>query len=290
MQTIEQLSETFGIDSEVTFDEAAPDYPMVRIENEHATARIALHGAHLTDYCPQGEDPVIFTSSTAIYREGKAIRGGIPVCWPWFGPHPDGMPSHGYARTSFWTLEKTESTPVGTILAFSLPPRDGSGLAAVLEFLIGQQLQLTLKTVNGGEVEETYSEALHTYFAVSDSHQTFIHGLDGASYIDTVGEETIRQQSGAVNFPGEVDRIYHSDSDLVVEDTVKQREIAVSKTGSHSTIVWNPGLEKGTAMDDLHNNEIHRFICAESGNARAQSITLAPGTSHTLTLTISTSS
>ena len=282
MQTLEQLSEEYGVADAVWFEELAEGYPAVRIRNQLAEASIALHGAHLIDYRPAGGDPVIFTSSDAIYREGKAIRGGIPVCWPWFGGR-EGYPAHGYARTSFWTLEKVEANEEYTRLVFSFPAREESPLSARLEFRIGKTLQLELTTTNEGDAPQAYSEALHTYFAVADSRHTKIHGLDGTTYTDEVGETTILTQEGPVTFPGEVDRIYQSDATVVIEDG--QRRIEVAKTGSHDTVVWNPGLEKGGAMDDLNNAEIHNFVCAESTNTKG--ITLAPGDNHALGLVVS---
>lgn len=279
MQTVEQLSEQYGVADAVWFEELADGYPVVRVRNQHAQASVALHGAHLIDYRRNGNPPVIFTSSAAIFREGKAIRGGIPVCWPWFGAC-EGKPAHGYARTSFWTLQEAEATR----LVFTLPAREGYPLSVHLEFRIGKTLELVLTTTNEGDAPHTFSEALHSYFMVGDSRQTKIHGLEGAAYIDEVGETTTRIQNGPVTFPGEVDRIYHSDATVVLEDVASQRRIEVAKTGSRDTVVWNPGEEKGAAMSDLCDAETHRFICAESANMAG--IALNPGESHALALTI----
>jgi len=294
MQTPEELSKRFGITDEVWFEDLSTGYPAVRIHNSHATASIALHGAHLMDYCLNDDRPIIFTSKAAVFREGKAIRGGIPICWPWFGSHPNNKPahapSHGYARKSFWNLERTESSEEGTRLVFSLPPQGKSGLMAMLEFHIGKNLQLSLHTMNGGKNPEVFSEALHSYFAVTDARQTHVHGLDGESYIDTVGEESKHMQNGPVDFPDEIDRIYQSSSEVTIEDLVNGRKIRVSKSGSDSTVVWNPGQQKGASMSDLLDEEISQFVCAESANVRDQSITLAPRENHILHLKISTQS
>ncbi len=290
MQTIDQLTRRFGIENEVWFEELADGYPVVKVRNAHATASIALHGAHLMDYCLDDDKPIIFTSKAAVFREGKAIRGGIPICWPWFGSHPNKQLSHGYARTSFWNLERTESSEEGTRLVFSLPSQGESGLMAMLEVHIGKDLQLALHTMNGGKRDETFSEALHSYFAVTDARQTLVHGLDGANYIDTVGEESTHQQDGPVDFPDEIDRIYESSSEVTIEDLVSGRKIRVSKSGSDSTVVWNPGQKKGASMSDLLDEEISQFVCAESANVRDQSITLAAGENHILHLKITTES
>ncbi|MGJ8677027.1 MAG: D-hexose-6-phosphate mutarotase [Akkermansiaceae bacterium] len=288
MQTLSLLENKFPTYGSISFFELAADYPAIRVVNDFASATIALHGAHVTDYTPKSSESVIFTSSKAIYRAGKAIRGGIPICWPWFNAHPTNhdLPAHGYARTSFWVLESVSEHKAGTSLILSLPPKGESGLSASLEIHIGKSLSLTLTTTNDGVAPETYSEALHSYFCVDDSRQTLVHGLEGSSYIDTVGTETIRTQDGAVDFPDEVDRIYLSDVRTIIEDKLSARQITISKTGSDSTIVWNPGISKGSAMADLDSSEISKFVCVESGNAREQSITLAPGACHSIHLHI----
>ncbi|MBT8038172.1 MAG: D-hexose-6-phosphate mutarotase [Verrucomicrobiae bacterium] len=290
MQTIDQLNQTFSINDEVWFEEVSPGYPIVRVRNASAEATIALNGAHLTNYCPLNETPVIFTSNAAIYQAGKPIRGGIPVCWPWFNAHPsdDSLPAHGYARIHFWNLEKTESSQDGTRLVFSLAAQNHSKLAVMLEFHIGKDLQLALHTINTGKSRETFSEALHSYFNVSDSRKSLVHGLDGDPYMNTVGQESSHQQIGPVAFPDEVDRIYHSEHQVTIDDPESQRQIVVSKSNSQSTIIWNPGEKKGASLSDLQNDEIFRFVCAESGNVRDQSITLGPGENHILLLRIAT--
>ncbi|MBK1831589.1 D-hexose-6-phosphate mutarotase [Verrucomicrobiaceae bacterium R5-34] len=290
MQTINQLTERFGIENAVWFEEVAEGYPVVRIRNAHASASIALHGAHLIDYCPTAQDPVIFTSRAAVFREGKAIRGGIPICWPWFNAHPEKSPSHGYARISFWQLDSVSSGDDHTRLRFSLPPQDDSGLTAALEVVVGPELELTLTSHNSGTEPQTFSEALHSYFHVADSRRTEVLGLDGSHYINTVGEESLGIQQGALTFPDEIDRIYSSTSGLTIVDPDSDRRIQLAKSQSGSTITWNPGQEKGQAMSDLSDEQIHSFICVEAGNVREQSITLAPGDSHSITLTISTTS
>ena len=288
----------FPSHADVQVIELAPHYPAFVIDNAHAKATIALHGAHIIDYQPHGQDPIIFTSKDAAFTAGKAIRGGIPICWPWFNAHPTdaSLPSHGYARSSFWTLDtittrsidtdiKTE-TSAATILTFSLPPQGNSQLSAQLEISIGKTLSLSLTTKNHGDTATTYSEALHTYFSVSDSREAELKGLDQLEYIDTVGEETTRTQSGVLTFPDEVDRIYSHHTSATLRDLINERETIISKTGSQTTITWNPGYAKGQAMADLNNEQIFQFICVETANARTQSITLAAGDEHTMTCTI----
>jgi len=285
---IDELNHQFGINGEVWFEDLAERYPVVHISNQHAKASIALHGAHLIDYCSTDEKPLIFTSKAAIFREGKAIRGGIPICWPWFNNHPDKSPSHGYARISFWKLETVTRDENNTHLTFLLPARDDTGLSARLDFIIGKNLQLTLSSMNGGSSTQILSEALHTYLNVTDSRETEVQGLEGSAYIDTVGSETSGVQHGPLTFPDEIDRIYTSTNDLVILDQVKQNRIHLKKSNSQSTVTWNPGIQKGGAMADLLDQEIHSFVCVETANVRDQSMILPPGETHTMSLTITT--
>lgn len=282
----------YVIDGHIWIDELHPGYPMIHISNPHASATIALHGAHLTHFKPHGEKAIIFTSQAAIYKAGKAIRGGIPVCWPWFGAHPapsQNLPAHGYARTSFWKLISTSSTEEGTQLTFKLPTSKDASLSASLEFFIGNKLTLKLTTQNISPTEQWFSEALHSYFVVGESTKTQVLGLNASGYIDTTGnDETLEQQVGQIDFPGEVDRIYESAKAVVIQDHSNHRQIIIDKSNSASTIIWNPGKAKGAAMADLSDSEIQQFICAESGNVRNQSITLKPGTQHSLKVQIST--
>jgi glucose-6-phosphate 1-epimerase len=283
MQTIRQLEEQFGAVKDIRFEELAQGYPVLRLCNRHAQAGIALHGAHLIDYRPAGGDPVIFTSSASVYCAGKAIRGGIPVCWPWFGPGA-GRPSHGYARNNFWWLAEVEGDEEVTRLLFTLPAPEKSPLRATLEFKIGPTLSLALSTRNHGESAQVFTEALHSYFAVSDCRQTRIFGLEGANYTDTSGESaTSGTQAGPVAFSGEVDRIYHSAADIVIDDG--ERRVLVAQQGGRDTVVWNPGPIKGAALDDLADEQISSFICAESANT--EPLRLAAGECHTLRLAIS---
>lgn len=284
MQKPPVLQNELGKNTDITFTDLASDYPAIVVNNAHAKAVIALHGAHLIEYTPHHEEPVIFTSKAAIFQEGKAIRGGIPICWPWFNAHPNNtdLPAHGYARNRFWKLDRVDSYDSGTSLIFHLPRKEDEPLAAQLEMHIGETLILTLTTTNHGSEPETYSEALHAYFSVTDSRKAELHGLDGRRYINTVGEETRGIQEGILTFPDEVDLIFHNDEGATLKDLENNRQIYLSKTGSNTTIAWNPGKEKGSSMADLHESEIHQFICVEAGNARRQSITLAPKQEHTI--------
>jgi len=284
MQTIAQLQE-FALSPHISIDDSLPDFPIIEVSNENATARIALHGAHILSYTPQRQQPVIFTSKQAIYRAGKAIRGGIPICWPWFSAHPTdpSQPSHGYARISYWKLTHSESNNDLSTLRFSLTHES---LHAELQISIGASLKVALTTTNTGTSEVTIGGALHSYFLVSDIGNIAISGLDQIHYSDTL-TNTEEIQSGEIRISEEIDRVYHDTTETVtLYDAQWNRSIVVEKSGSHSTVIWNPWKENAHSMADLGDDEYRKFVCIEAANAHADTYPLSPGSSHTLSTTI----
>lgn len=278
-------ADALAVDGIISFEELAPGYPAIRVTHPQATATIALHGAHVIDYTPAGHEPVIFTSKDAVYKAGKAIRGGIPVCWPWFNAHPtdSSLPSHGFARINFWRLYSTAATDQGVTLIFEY--RHGS-LDASLIVAIGSSLTVALHTKNISDRDEVVGGALHSYFNIGDIHNVSLSGLDKVDYIDTL-VNTNETQEGEITFDGELDRIYtNTKDDVIINDPVMKRDIIVQKTGSTSTVVWNPWIDKSAGMGDLDNEEYKTFLCVEAANAREDVYTLAPQEQHTLSTTI----
>ena len=284
MQSLEQLQNLCGSES-ISIDENSGDYPIIVIHNDDAEARIALHGAHVLSYIPQRQQPVIFTSQEAIYREGKAIRGGIPLCWPWFGAHPSesSQPSHGHARTAFWRLEKADSD--GDISTLTLSFGHGD-LAAVVTISVGVSLEVSLTTTNTGSETSTIGGALHSYFQVSHIENVSLTGLDNIHYTDTL-TDTAEVQQGEIKIDEEIDNIYHDSTDTItLYDKQWNRSIVVEKTGSLSSVVWNPWIKKSQSMADLGDDEYLNFVCIEAANAATDTYLLEPGESHTLSTTI----
>ncbi len=282
-----------AIPNELTIRELSPGYPIIDIRNAHATAQIALHGAHVTSFHPKGQKPVIFTSAEAIYKEGKAIRGGIPICWPWFNAHPtdSSMPSHGFARNRFWEIVSTASESAYTEIVLRLPLEGVSiwphQTETTATLRVGKELSLSLTTTNSGEEPCTIGGALHTYFNISNIDEVTVSGLTATPYLDTVVNEQ-STQNGSIRFQGELDRVYqNTSSDTVIHDPLWRRDILVRKSGSQSTVVWNPWSEKSAGMADLGNHEYKGFLCIEAANALDDIYTLEPEQSHTLATTIS---
>ena len=271
--------------------ELTPGYPVLEITHPAVKARIALCGAHLLEWTPAGHDPVLYLSPLALYEEGKPIRGGVPLCWPWFGAHPGdpALPSHGLVRTRFWQQGPVTTDETGVTLKFTLTDDPESRRCwdhpfhLELEIRLGATLQLSLYMTNPGPSAVNLTSALHTYLTIGDIRQIRITGLDGAPYLDTAGSRAVHQQSGDIMFDREVDRLYATRGAVAVHDPVLQRIITVRSGGSGCSVVWNPWIAKAARLTDLPDEDYQRFVCVETANAWEDVITLAPGATHTLT-------
>ncbi len=295
MSDLSTLNQQFGIAEQLEFVEAAPGMIVARISNAHAEATIALQGAHLMTFKPKGEADVIWMSPAAKLVVGKSIRGGVPVCWPWFGAHASesSFPAHGFARTVGWNVVDARPQPGGeTQIVFELPasamPKAQwpHACRVQLHINVGVKLTMDLVTDNTGDAAFPLGEALHTYFPISDVDNVRIAGLDGCTYRDKVTGMDLKQQSGDITIPSEVDRVYlDTEATCDIVDTGANRRIRIAKSGSRSTVVWNPWIEKAAKMGDFGSDTGYRtMLCVESANAVENVLTLAAGESHTLTV------
>lgn len=257
----------------------------IEVVNAHGSARIALLGANVMHYQPAGGEPLLWLSPKSRFVEGTAIRGGIPICWPWFAKaHPD-KPSHGVARTRLWTHVKTTESAEGTEVVLEL--RDDATSRALwphafrleLRVSVGVALGLTLVHQNLGDQTVECTGALHAYLAVSDIDAVHVEGLGKTPYFDKIaGLET--RQPGAVTVSGPIDRVYRNTEDAVTLVDGGSR-VRMSKFGSRSTVVWNPWT--GAAdMADVPDDGYREFICIEAANAGDDIVSIAPGGEHRL--------
>lgn len=298
MEDADVLNRDHALDHRLRFRAAAGGLVLAEIDTEFATASISLQGGQVLAWQPRAQaSPVIWLSPRARYAIGSAIRGGIPVCWPWFGAHPqDGsLPAHGIARTSSWRVVATGSTAEGetTIVlelaasgqARALLPQP---LTASLAISVGKTLRLALTTRNDGEAACAISEALHSYFAIGDIGEVSVTGLEDCCYIDKVAGGARRRQVGPIAIKGETDRVYlDTRSSCNIVDTRLGRTIRIDKSGSASTVVWSPGPERAAGMADIGADAWRQMLCVESANALDDQRVLAPGDSHTLAITCS---
>lgn len=283
------------IPGRVTFQEGQGDLPTVEVRTPWSEAEIYPHGAHVTHFQKLTEPPLLFLSKMSRFEAGAPIRGGVPVVFPWFGPRA-GQPAHGFARLEDWELKEiTLSADGSSRLHFRLP--DGLEAGDLPPFTVdytvtvGEQLILHLAVTNRTPDRElSFEDCLHTYFAVGDITAVEITGLRGASYLDTLDHLARKVDADdAIRIAAEVDRVYVDTSATVeIVDKAFRRRIRVAKEGSRSTVVWNPWSAKAQRLPDFGNDEYLQMVCVESGNVGPNQITLAPGQTSTLQVTLST--
>ena len=284
------LNRKFGEPGRIAFRAGPCGEPIAVIAEARAAAEVSLYGGHILSYRPVGHSPVLWmTKSMMETKPGKAIRGGIPVCWPWFGPGGEGRPSHGFARTARWNLLRTEhdaySTSVALVLEDSPETRAlwPHAFRLELEVTVGEKLFVSLTTENTDNAPFSYTEALHSYYRVKDASLVQVLGLDGNAYIDKAPGGHDALQAGPVTFDSETDRVYPSAvGQCQIHDTGIRRRIHIEKSGSAATVVWNPWIDKAATMKDMLPDDYKRFVCVETANAGAEPLVLAPGQSHEL--------
>ena len=255
--------------------------PFFRVETAWSTAEIYPLGAHLTHFQKKGEAPLLFMSAASEFAEGKPIRGGVPIIFPWFGGR-EGMPAHGFARQTVWELLATRELPDGSVtLHFRLPPDDEFEVDFIVT--VGAALTMELEVRNTGHSDFSFENCLHTYFQISDIHRIEITGLQGTRYLDQLLATEFTETGNSIRFIAETDRIYQNTAAAVeIHDPEMRRSIRIRKSGSRSTVVWNPWIDKSKRMPDFGDDEYPHMVCVESGNVRERSIMLSPGKSAVL--------
>jgi glucose-6-phosphate 1-epimerase len=277
--TIEQLNADFAIAGQLTFIEGKGGLPFVQISNGHADALVSVYAGQVLSFTPKGASDLLFVSDKAYYAEGKAIKGGVPICWPWFGADPEGKgrPAHGFMRNRMWEVwgsranaDGSTTVTVGVASSAETLVIWPHAFRLAMEITVGKTLQLALVTHNTGDAPFTITQAMHTYFAVSDIAQTTIGGLDGTQYIDKAAGAggAIKQQAGAVTIGSEVDRVYLGVSSVLdIVDGAGQRTIRIASQGNKTAVVWNPWADIAASMGDLQDDDYLRFVCVETTNA-----------------------
>ena len=269
---------------------------LLRLSTPVARGELYLQGAHISAWAPAGEAEVIWMSKASMFAPAQPLRGGVPICFPWFGPGRDSSmsPVHGYARLAEWSLASAEDVDGAVTLVLRLTDADVAGLPGAVKWQhpfeltyrvsFGVELAVAFTVRNTGTEEFVFEEALHTYIGVQDIHRVRIEGLDGSQYFDRApGAATERvTQVGPVTFTGETDRLYYSASPASVIDIAGGRRITVASDGSANTVVWNPWIAKAAAMPDYGDEEWREMVCLEAANALVNAVTLNPGAEHTM--------
>ncbi len=291
--TVLELDRRFGIAgrARVLADEGG--FPKVSITTPQCTGEMHLHGAQVISWKPASAEEVIFLSQHARWDEGKAIRGGIPICFPWFrakaeDPH---APAHGVVRTRIWTLDSVEHDDDGVSVSMSIDsdsdtrkwwPGDFHLLHRVT---FGKELKLEFTVSNTGTAPFRFEEALHTYYKVGDVRKARIRGLDGATYLDNTDSNKEKKQVGDILISSATDNAYmNTQNDLQLLDPVLNRSIHIAKRNSNSTVVWNPWEEGTKTLSDLGEDEWPHMLCVEGSNILQDAVELAPKQDHKMTV------
>ncbi len=290
-QTIADLTAILSGTPELTVTEPEPGFPVIDVQTPVSAATIALHGAQVLTWAPTEHPPVLYVSPKAKMIQGTPLRGGIPICWPWFGDHPEdpSKPAHGFARTRFWELVSGGLEGKVATVVFKLVPDEETKKLFPYDFeltatiRVADKLRVKLKMTNTGEETYKVSSALHTYLSLGDIERIQLEGVKGSHYVDQLSDdkEPIYQEKN-LQIKGEVDRIYQSMSSVLIRDLDRFRSVFVDKAGSRSTVIWNPWKEGSKAIADLPDKGYKEFVCVECANAGTDKPTLRPNSSHTL--------
>ena len=284
---IEQLNKDYAIPGQLTFIEGKGGLPMIQINSDKASALISIYAGQVLSYRPAGEPAdLMFLSDKAYYQAAKAIKGGAPICWPWFGPDPaaSGRAAHGFVRNRLWQIVDTEITTEGDVMV-TLGLEDSAetkniwpyAFTLTQQITVGKSLNLELITKNTGTASFSITQAFHTYFNIGDINQTKVLGLEACQYIDKVDNGTEKQQTGAISVNDEVDRIYLAvQNEQVIEDAALKRRIRITSSGNTTAVVWNPWEKIAAEMADLQDSDYRRFICVETANAAGDVIEVKP--------------
>lgn len=288
---IEELNSLYSHAGYVTFKEGPSGFPIALITTPHATAAITPYGAQLLSYTFASDtDDLLFLGEKSIFKEGTPIRGGIPICWPWFGPDPEGKgrSDHGLARTRMWNVGSTYLLGEGECaITFELTDSPETyalwpyRFRLILKLTVGRELTIELTTRNLGDTPMEITQALHTYFALGHIANTSITGLEGFVYSDKTDGGAEKIQTGAIRINAETDRVYSFDgSDIILHDG--NRNIRIKNEGSKTAVVWNPWIRVCEQKADLSSEDYQKTLCIETANAGNETITVQPKESYTL--------
>ena len=269
--------------------------PKVVVTSANCNGEVYLHGGHVTSWIPRSGREVLYVSPNSLWQNGRAIRGGVPVCFPWFGDKADDpkAPAHGFVRTKMWELQGIET--IGNDVAVSLSTKADADsrswwpheFGLVCRATFGSNLRIELIVSNEDATQFAFEEALHAYFRVGDVEAVAIQGLDETRYIDKVDHRIEKTQSGELRISAETDRVYLATQHKIeAVDSASHCRIVIEKQASDSTVVWNPWEQKSATMSDLGAGEWKNFVCVETSNVGTSTVQLASGQRHSMAAVI----
>lgn len=297
LTNIDALNRRFGIPGIAQLISGSGGLPKVAVTTPSASAEIYLHGAQVTSWQPAGAEEAIFLSEHSHWQDGRAIRGGIPICFPWFRAKAGDplAPAHGFVRTKEWRLDSVSADEDGSVIVTCSTESDESTrrwwpheFRLVNRVTIGRTLRLELIAKNSGSDPLSFEEALHTYFRVAEAENVRVRGLDQIRYLDNADGNRKKVQSGDLGFEAITDNAYldtHGPAALI--DPASHRTILTEKENSATTVVWNPWQQGAASLTDLGNDEWRRMICVEASNILGAAVSLEPGQEHAMRATLS---
>jgi glucose-6-phosphate 1-epimerase len=261
----------------------------VRIISPEVAGEMYLLGAHVTSWKPAGRKEVLFLSSQSRWELGRAIRGGVPICFPWFGAKADDPTAspHGFVRTQAWQVESISQAEGAVTVSMFTESNEATRRWWPAEFRLvhratfGSELSLELVVTNTGISALRFEEALHAYHCVGNIEKTRVQGLDQVHYLDKTDSNLDKMQHGEIVIVSETDRVYLDTGNVIeMEDPISHRRTCVTKENSRTTVVWNPWVQKARSMSDFADDEWKQMICIEASNVSGFAVDLAPGQQH----------
>jgi glucose-6-phosphate 1-epimerase len=291
LAAVPELDRRFGIPGNARVVEGHGGLAKVAITTPAAAGEMYLHGAHVTSWQPRDAEEVLFVSSQSRWEDGHAIRGGIPICFPWFANKADdsSAPAHGFVRTKAWRLESIVRNGDAVTITMSTQSDAGTKKWWPADFHLlhratfGVELELELVLTNTGPAELRFEEALHAYFRVGQIEKVRVQGLDKVPYLDKTDLNREKTQRGAVAFVSETDRVYLNTQHAIdLEDDPLNRHIHIVKANSLTTVLWNPWVQKARNLSDFGDDEWRHTVCVEASNVSDFAVKLGPGQEHTM--------
>lgn len=293
---IAELDRRFGIPGIARVVVGNSGLAKVAVTAPDATGEIYLHGSHVTGWQPRGAQQVLFVSAQSRWEEGRAIRGGVPICFPWFADKADDpqAPAHGFVRTTGWTLESIVQSGSAVTVAMSTVSSASTKRWWPADFRLvhratfGPELTAELELTNTGTTPLRFEEALHAYFRVGQIDKLRVSGLAGVDYVDKTDSSRKKTQEGAIAIVSETDRVYLDTQHAIeLEDAALGRRVGIAKEHSLTTVVWNPWIAKSKALSDFGDAEWTTMICIEASNVADFAVSLEPGQKHTMKTIVS---
>jgi glucose-6-phosphate 1-epimerase len=291
LAAIAELDRRFGIPGSVQVVSGNGGLAKVAIAAGDTRGEMYLHGAHVTSWQPRGAEEMLFVSAASHWEDGRAVRGGVPICFPWFGGKADdpGAPAHGFVRTTTWQLESIRQSDSAVTVSMFTESNDDTRKRWPADFQLvhratfGSELNLELVVRNTGATSLRFEEALHTYFRVGHIEQVRLQGLNAVQFLDKTDGNRKKTQEGPLLIVSETDRVFlNTKGAIELEDHSLRRRLGVAKENSLTTVIWNPWVAKAKALSDFGDDEWMRMICIETSNVADFAVELAPGQQHSM--------